>query len=217
MKLLRLWLKSFIPRDIDGWELVPTGIYKGQTMFPTPGPINAWFLTDQRGFTPDISGHARMHSEIEIDLDTATMIKQEHRCHPTIQVHHDTGEEECNATASTDHMEFTDFTVEPISQQITVHLDGSSKNACLKLGPVKLAPNLDYKLDLTLQPNYKDHTLTLSVAGKIETYPAFEMYISIDQQEPITVFRAAVEPNATPLSLVGAPARHIEASLSINL
>jgi len=49
---LKIWLKAFIPNDIDSAKTVPgSGPHAGKTMLPSPPPVTAHFLTDQRGFS----------------------------------------------------------------------------------------------------------------------------------------------------------------------
>lgn len=113
---IKLWFKAFIPRDLEGASSVPgSGLHSGKTMLLTPGPINACFLTDQRSFSPDIDAHARMHSEIEIDLHTAKILNEVHKCYETIEVDCETGREKCRKSADTSNMKFRDFHVSDAS------------------------------------------------------------------------------------------------------
>lgn len=217
VRSVRLWIKSFIPEDIDGAERVADGPHAGKTMFRSPGPIDVWYLTDQRGFSNDIQAFSRMHSEIELDFVDFTIKREHHQCDPTIQITHDTGAEECHETAGTEYMTFSEFTISPDAKRMTLHLHGSSKNACLKLGPVKVAPSLDYSADIVVWLGKAGQEVTIEVDSWIETYPAFEMYVSVNNKPPDTIFQAAIEPDATPLSLIGPATRHIEKSLTLSL
>src|SRR5690242_9565019 len=96
---VKIWLNAFIPKDLDSAQPVPGDKYAGKTMLPTPGPINAWFLTDQRGFSSDNDVSSRMHSEIEIDVIKQQIIREFHQCCDSIQVDSETGEEQCREAA----------------------------------------------------------------------------------------------------------------------
>jgi hypothetical protein len=52
---VRLWMKAFIPKEIEGAKLIAAGPHRGKTMLTSPGPINAWFLTDERDFSAEPS------------------------------------------------------------------------------------------------------------------------------------------------------------------
>lgn len=213
---VRIWFKSFIPVDMEGTEPVPDGPHAGKTMFRSPGPLEAWFLTDQRGFSTDPNAEARMHSEIKLDLANFAVVRQSHRCDPSIQVDHKTGTEDCHETADTDDMTFKDIELSPDTGRISFHLHGSTKNACLKVGPVKLSPNLDYDGDIDVMLGNDRSQATVTFDGHIETYPAFEMYVSVNGGPPVTVFQAPVEPGSTPVFLAGPPSRAIHESVTIS-
>lgn len=209
---IKIWFKTFIPRDCPGAEPVLGGPHKGKTMLATPGPINACFLTDQRGFRDDIDAPARMHTEIEVDVRTKHVVNQLHKCYETIQVDCKTGEETCCQTADSSHMKWSDLTVTE-EGAITINLSGSSHNPCVKIVGVDVSPNLDYTGTLTIKPS-ADNVL-VAFEGNIETYPAFEMYASVNDGVPQTIFREDVILDATPISLVGPPRRSISYQIKI--
>lgn len=213
MKTIKIWLKGFIPGDVEGNEPVPgNGEYAGQTMLPSPKALNACFLTDQRGFSSDINAHTRTHSEIEIDVKQGKILREFHKCDPTIQVDCATGEEICNKAATAEYMKFSDFEVN--GDTITVKLSGSARNGCLEVASIPLAPSLDYNGTITITL-VDDGCCVLEFEGKIETYPAFEMYASLDNESPITIFTAPVVPGATPLNLTGGPARDVKRKVEL--
>jgi hypothetical protein len=207
---LRMWLNAFIPRDLDGVQTVPAGPHQGKTMLPSPGPVDAWFLTDQRGFSDDPTAHSRMHSEIEVALPAGNVLSETHCCDDTVQVDPETGEELCCENPDTGDMEFRDVRASAAGQTLTVALTGSTKNACLKLGPIKISPNLDYSGDITVIWNDDLSEFNVIFEGLIESYPAFEMYASLDGSAPVAVFKVPVEPDATPANLAGPPTRAVK-------
>src|SRR5215216_2660517 len=112
IRTVKIWIKAFIPGMIEGAALVPgTGEHAGKTMITNPGLVSRSFLTDQRGFSADIHADARMHSEIEIDVNKGRETFQFHHCYDTIEVDAKTGEEKCRAQGDTSEMRFYDFKV----------------------------------------------------------------------------------------------------------
>lgn len=213
---LRLWINAFIPRNLEGAKIVAgSGEHSGKTMLPTPGPINAWFLTDQREFSSALDAHSRMHSEIEFDLAAMAIRNEVHRCHPTVQVDDATGEALCTESADTSGMAFSDFQVAPGQQSLSISLKGSTKNPCLKIGPVKITPNLDYEGTITVDIRDERHSALITFDGSIEVYPAFEMYASVNGGAPYILFREDVVPGTTPTLLAGPPTRRITHQLHV--
>ncbi len=216
VQTVRLWFKSFIPFDLEGALSVPAGPHVGKTMLPSPGPIDAWFLTDGREFSLELGALARMHSEVELDFVNFSLLRELHKCDPTVQVDHKTGEELCCEVADIDNMAFADFKFSSRLRTMSMSLKGSTKNACLKLGSLKISPNLDYEGDISLRLHDNECDLTVVFEGKIETYPAFEMYVTVNDGSAVPVFQMPVEPDATPLSLIGPPQRSVNQSVTVS-
>src|SRR3954469_4004221 len=98
IRTVKLWIKAFIPGTYERVAVVPPGgVHAGKTMLTSSGLVNRTFLTDQRGFSTDIHAEARMHSEIEIDVDKGRETFQFHHCYDTVEVDPKTGEEKCRA------------------------------------------------------------------------------------------------------------------------
>lgn len=213
---LRLWLNAFIPARMEGVEPVPTGPHVGKTMLPSPGPLDAWFLTDQRGFSDDPTAHSRMHSALELELPSCRIVAEAHCCDDTVQVDPETGEELCCECPETSDMAFRDVRLSQEAQTWSVTLAGSTKNACLKVGPVKVSPNLDYNGVFTVMWNDDLSIVTVLFEGHVETYPAFELYAALDDQPPVAVFQLPVEPGTTPTNLVGPPTRAVTEQVRLN-
>lgn len=210
MAVIKIWLKAFIPLNVEGALPVPG--MAGQTMLST-GVVARCFLTDGRDFSDDLDASARMHSEIEIDLDTLNVVNELHRCYETTEVDCETGEVQCAERASTDHMQWENLEVSTAG--ISVDLVGSTHNPCMKVIGIAVSPNLDYDGTLTL--TVISDRVEVAFEGHIETYPAFEMYASIADGTAHTVFREPVAEGASLLSLAGAPGRAIAHRIKIPL
>ena len=206
---LRLWLNAFIPIDLEGAEVVKAGAHAGKTMLPTPGPVDLWFLTDERGFSNAPDANSRMHSEIELWLPTFEVQRELHCCDDTIQVDKETGEVVCRETASTENMAFGDIQLAADARSWRCRLHGATKNSCLKVGPIKVSPNLDYDAAISILWNEKLTEFTITFDGLVETYPAFELYASLDGGPAVTVFRLPAAPGTSPVNLAGPPTRAV--------
>jgi hypothetical protein len=207
IKTVKVWMKAFIPVDLDGVETVKSGSHAGKTALSAPGPIQAWFLTDQRQFSSDISASARMHSEVEIDVERQVVSREFHHCDASIEVDLDSGEEICREAAHTDNMAFSNFQVLNGGNRFSIDLKASSKNPCLKIASVEISPNLDYIGSITVTRVEASEKVIVTFEGDIETYPAFEMYVSVNGGDAQAVFTVGVVPETSPLNLVGPPAR----------
>lgn len=62
---LKIWISSFIPKDIAGYTMAVPG-QAGRSMIPGPTPLSDCFHTDQRGFSSDPNASARMRSLVEL-------------------------------------------------------------------------------------------------------------------------------------------------------
>jgi hypothetical protein len=210
VRAVKVWLNAFIPVDLDSAEVIGgNGRHSGKTALPTPGPIDAWYLTDQRQFSDDPAASSRMHSEIELDMLNWKIAREFHQCCETIEVDHETGEEKCREAAATDNMAFSNLQLAEGGSTLSMEIKGSSRNPCLKIASVEVSPNLDYEGIIIVSLHTTTRQVMVAFDGKIETYPAFELYASVNDAPPVAVFREGVIPDASPLSLIGAPTREV--------
>lgn len=210
IRTIKLWIKAFIPGTYEQVALVPPGgAHAGKTMLTSSRLVSRTFLTDQRSFSADIHAEARMHSEIEIDVDKGRETFQFHHCYDTVEVDPRTGEEKCRAQGDTSDMRFYDFKVAPDQRRYTVRIKAGSKNPCVKIGALNLAANLDYEGGITITVGDDPSTAIVTFSGKVEKYPAFEMYASANNGEPQILFQVGVAPNADAGDLPGKPERSL--------
>jgi hypothetical protein len=194
---VKIWLNAFIPGDIPGLtNIVPgSGSHAGKTMIPGPTPVNDCFLTDQRSFSANPSASSRMHSEIEIDLTVPRIVSEFHRCDPTIEVDCEDGDEECNSSANTGRMKFLNFRSTSI---VAVDIVGAANNPCFTG-----SPDIDYEgtIEITIDPSTQ--IVSVAFSGRIEPFPAFEMYATLNGGSSMPIFRESPVPGATPRDLFG--------------
>src|SRR5664279_4656707 len=210
VRTVKLWIKAFIPSTYERAVVVPgTGAHAGKTMVTGSWVMNRCFLTDQRSFSSDIHADARMHSEIEIDVTKGKEIYQFHHCYDTIEIDPHNGIERCRAQGDTSEMRFYDFKVGTRQKRYTLKIKAGSKNPCIRIAGVNIAPNLDYLGSITVVVTDDPSHAIVTFSGKIEKYPAFEMYASANDGEAQTLFQVDVAPDSGVGDLPGAPERSV--------
>jgi hypothetical protein len=207
MSRVKVWIKAFIPRDIAGLtKLVPAGPHQGKTMIPGPTPLNDCFLTDQRSFSDNISAAARMHSEVEfvLDRDEPTIL-QSHRCYETTEVDCEDGSVECTGTGDSSRMQF--FNMRIVTPTIiSVQLRAAANNPCFRG-----SPDIDYEGTIILDVS----TSQVTFEGKIDAFPAFEMYATRDGSAPRMIFQMMPPAGNTPADLPGAANRPVRQTITL--
>src|SRR5690606_887846 len=210
---MKLWMKAFIPGQHEQALPVPgDGEHSGKTMIML---LKRAFLTDQRDFSDDIHAPAQMHSEMEVDLVREKQVYEFHHCYETIEVDPKTGREKCRKTGSTENMHFSEVEFWENGLGFSAALKASSKNPCLAVATVKIMPNLDYEGTIRVALTEDRKSAAVSFDGLVESYPAFEMYASVNGGEPQTVFRVPIAEGATAADLLGPPNRHISESVHV--
>jgi Putative peptidoglycan binding domain/Protein of unknown function (DUF3238) len=188
---VKFWLKAFIPGDVPGWTKDGVGPSSHTTVLTGPiSWINDCFWTDNRSFDSDIGASARMHSEVEIDLSaTSPTMAELHYCGETHECDCEDGEIEGAATADTSRMHFSNLRG-TLASGVKVDLAGAANNP-LFTG----SPDIDYTGTLTITQN------TVSFAGLVNGFPAYEAYCEINGSGPYTLFTFG--PAGDPTDLIG--------------
>jgi hypothetical protein len=211
---LHIWGNVFIPQHIAGMtERIEVGPFSGHTYLPSPLPLNGGFLTDNRSFRKETTASSRLRMRLVIDTETQR-IRDWHQCGETIGIHRETGEELCRGREDTDKVRVEDvlFGIEetPI---IKFRLIGSCSNPC-----ITLAPSVDLDLNFEIRAIHQqfDDELLVSIAGFVEPFPAFEMYLRRSSDRITnTLFRLPVAPEATLLSMLGPANRPVDSVVTI--
>lgn len=215
---IKLWVNAFIPSDYADAQPVPAGEHAGKTMLTTLWFVNRCFLTDERGFSPDLHAKSRLHSEIEIDVAKQKVVYEFHHCHETIEIDCATGAEKCRARGDTHHMLFENFVATDHGGAFTVDLKASAKNPCLTVANVQVSPNVDLYGTITARLNWDATEARIRFEGMIERYPAFEMYAAFNGSEAgKPIFQIGVEPEATAANITGAPTRPVNVEVMVGL
>jgi uncharacterized protein DUF4157/protein-glutamine gamma-glutamyltransferase-like protein len=203
IKSVKVWLNAFIPGSITGLTReVTKGPYKGKSVIPGPfSGVSDCFLTDNRGFSDDISASARMHSEIRIDF-TRELPGSTEESHATGQTHElncEDGALECSEQASKSRMKFTKIEKSGL-HAIDARLAGAANNPCFTG-----SPDIDYEGLLRIDAGLK----YVSFVGRIDDFPAFEMYAVAEGGEGKALFQLMPKEGKTPLDLFGEATREV--------
>lgn len=205
IRTVKVWLNAFIPKKIgDLTEPAPAHPDKTMLRGPIPG-ISDCYLTDNREFDPKINAVSRMHSEIEIDVTRLTVVSQMHRCDPTHEIDCEDGKDECTKSGDTSRMSF--LNLRSSSGLIQVDLKAAANNPC-QSG----SPDIDFEGTITINVGAR----TVEFDGKIDEFPAFEMYASINGGTVgKIIFQEMPLSGKTPWNLPGGANRAIKKSVII--
>ncbi len=198
---VKVWLKAFIPGDAPG-TIDGVGVSSGHRLLQ--GPIswfNDCFYTDTRGFSSNIGASCRLHSEIVINAKTGVIESEVHYCGTTHEADCEDGDIECERTAGTGGMHFSNLTMQ--GNYITIDLAGAAGNPCFTG-----APDIDYlgKYTIDLQGH------TVSFQGMVNGFPAYESYAAINGGAGHTIFNYG--PSGTPGDLAGDASEAVSGTVS---
>jgi hypothetical protein len=196
LKSMKFWINAFIPRNVPGFtKPVPKGRFAGKTMIPGPTVMSDCFLTDQRTFSNQIHAKSRMHSEFKVTIGGSKLsFTQRHNCDHTTECDCEDGDQECHKKGAVNRMAFK-FPVGPDpSRPMHIDLNGASNNPCHGG-----SPDIDYQGVITIDLAIR----SIAFNGKLDGFPAFEAYATINDGAGVTMFQKAPKAGNTPWNLVG--------------
>jgi hypothetical protein len=190
IRTVKVWLNAFIPDTVPGKTIPAPGPHAGKTMLN--GPIfSECYLTDNRSFDSNVHAPSRMHSEIEIDVAGPTEVFQWHNCDETHEINCKTGAAVCTSKGRTSDMLFSKLRGSSGSL-IQVDLKGASNNPCYSG-----SPDIDYEGRVTINVGAR----TVEFDGKIDQFPAFEMYGTANGGAGAMMFNSMPLPGKDPWNL----------------
>ena len=154
-----------------------------KTSIPGPFPgLSDCFLTDQRSFSSERDAKSRLHCEftLEIDGNDLRLSTNASKCDETIRIRCEDGGVTCRKSASNSGIQFSLKSPTIIDGQATVTLDAEAGNPCAPPG----APDIDIEGKFVIDLDAR----TVRFDGKVEPFPAFEGYVSIDDGAPVPLF-----------------------------
>jgi Domain of unknown function (DUF4157)/Protein of unknown function (DUF3238) len=196
IRTVKLWLNAFIPATVPGKTIPAVGPHAGKTMLN--GPIfSQCYLTDNRGFDAAIHAPSRIHAEIEIDVSGPSETFHWADCSETHEIHCKTGAGVCTKKGPTAGITFSKPRGSAASL-IEVDMVGASNNPCYSG-----SPDIDY--EGTARIDVPGRTVTFD--GKIDDFPAFEMYATADGGAGSPLFTTMPVAGKDPWDLPGKAAR----------
>lgn len=204
MGKIQFWIKAFIPREFENLMFtVSRGPHAGETAIngPIPG-VSDCYLTDNREFTSVINASCRMHSEIEIDVESLGFSGERHYCDPTIEIDCEDGTVECTKSADSGRMHF--LRAVKSGSVLTLDLEAAANNGCFTG-----SPDIDYEGTLKLDKAKR----ILEFTGKVDDFPAFEAYVAIDGIVT-KLFAKEPKPGSSPWNLPGNATRAVYGRVS---
>lgn len=221
---MKFWINAFIPLNVIGYTKPIPG-HPGKTMIPGPGinPLSDCYHTDQRDFSNKIHASSRMHAEAKVDFSGGGQaLTQWHNCDETIECDCEDGEEECNKKGKTNNMNFKispsvssspkpgflPSPVVPVSSPIvTLEMKCAAHNPC--------APSSTLGGDIDCEGKiYMDRSARrIECDIKIDAFPAFEAYATINDGAGVMMFQIAPPFGNTVMNLPGPATRAVQVRL----
>ena len=222
---VKFWINAFIPLNVSGYTL-PVPSHAGETMIPGPGinPFSDCYHTDQRGFSSQIHASSRMHSEAKVDFSRGSpFLTQWHNCDETVECDCEDGDEECREKGSINNMKITllppissptpslglfPSPVMPVSSSIvTLEIKCAAHNPCAPSST--LGGDIDFEGKVFIDRNARRIECDL----KIDAFPAFEAYATINDGAGVMMFQIAPPFGNTVMNLPGPATRPVQIRL----
>jgi hypothetical protein len=133
-----------------------------------------------------------LHSEVKVDLTgTLVTITQWHKCDPTVELDCATGIERQSKSGTVTGILFK---LASASLPIRINYQCAASNPCWRG-----SPDIDCEGAIVIDLAAR----TISVNGKIDAFPAFEMYATTNDGAGREIFKAMPPPGNTPMNLPG--------------
>lgn len=223
----KFWINAFIPQFIQGYTRPIPGSgaltmipgpnvpfagaearlqVEGRGVRPGVAPIELTvfaYHTDQRTFSNDIHASARMHSEVRVDLRSAPpAITQWHNCDESVECDAMTGRVLSRRRGNTSRMSFRLVPASP-DDVVSVAFQCAANNPC------SASSSIAGDIDCVGKVSYDRQSRTLDLDAKIDDFPAFEAYATLNDGAGVALFRISPLPGNTVMNLPGPPRRSV--------
>jgi hypothetical protein len=207
---VRIWINAFIPRVVPDVTYQVPNRPRGETMILGLASIGqVGFLTDQRTFSRDIAASSRMRSSVTITANAqGPRIKDQfHKCDMTVVVDDVFGLVLFEGFGSNEEMSFELQSVD--STQLAIRLQARSQVPFYEYGVGNPAPYIDYEGTLYIDTEQR----TVTFEGLVDEFPAFEMYVSVNNRPGKRLFTLFPEPGKSPVDLFGPAYRQVNGAV----
>jgi hypothetical protein len=208
---VKFWINAFIPLNVAGYTKPIPGI-PGQTMIPGPSVnfLSDCYHTDQRDFSNNIHASSRMHSEAKVTFTSGTpLLTTWHNCDETIECDCEDGEEECRKKGATGRMSITMLPSRVCGpyEPVTLEFKCRANNPCAPSSTV--GGDIDYEGKVIIDRAARRIECDL----KIDAFPAFEAYATINDGAGVMMFQIPPPPGNTVMNLPGYASRPVQIQL----
>ena len=163
--------------------------------------VSDCYLTDQRSFSTDIHAKSRMHSEFRLDYSGSSVsMTQWHNCDRTTEVDCEDGCVECDKKGASNRMEFI---LKSFTADAEVDMDCAANNPCSPSS--RLFGDIDYEGTIRYNPASR----LLEIDAKIDQFPAFEAYATLNDGAGVPIFQIAPPLGNTVMNLPGGANRKV--------
>lgn len=224
LERVEIWVNAFIPKEINGYTQeisLSSPELMGKTAIPGPAEwVSGHFLTDQRSFSADPNAKSRMHCLVVIDVEKGQLAHDPvTRVDQTTEIDPKTGEIICTRTGAVHGIKVKISSFKKLENgriEIIIDFRGAASNPCFdKIA--SLVPDIDWNLSLKLMVSTDRKRCLIEVIGKVESFPAFEMYATAEGGPVATLFALPPVAGKTPNNLFGGPDREINFQVWVQL
>jgi hypothetical protein len=207
---VKVWFNAFIPGFVSGvTKHIPSGPFAGQSFLdgpPVPFSAPLGFLTNNRSFSfsdTTASTHFKMHSEFAVEFSGASrnLIDVRHDGGLATQIDPTTFAFIKSDTASTSRMVVLDTSV-PVLDPPTRGRISVKMSAAI---PLIFGASIVADMDVLGIVMIDSVARTVTFEGLVDSFPAYEAYVSADGGPAIRLFQQDVQPGKTPSDLIGLP------------
>jgi hypothetical protein len=215
LRTVKIWLNSFIPRDVLGVTHPLTVGPRAPTTYVIGPPVPAFgippfkrgaFLTSNRFFDSSDTRaptHFKMHSDITVDFlpgGKSILGKPVHVGGESSEIEPTTGvvlRTEFGSTLRMFIFQVPGLFVPGGAVRLSVRM----ASAIPLIFGASLVADMDIQGSITIFPASREVTFE----GKVDSFPAYEAYVSGDGNPPVTLFNIPIAPGKTPNDLIGPP------------
>ena len=229
---IKVWTKAFIPsilltttsKELT-WRskflaLASEAGKEGSSFLPllTYFPYLCAYATDNRSFSADANASARITTVVDIPDHRKQDVLIHRYSDPTHQVSRNFMSliygEEFHVQSKTSTPKGARV-IEKTENGLNISFSSSGCNPFFQACNTSFAPSITMDFDLNFNFSNADR-IAVELSGRVSKFPAFEAYLQIDDNTPITLFRHLPKKGNTPLNLLcGGTNIDVETSISL--
>lgn len=223
---VRCWVKAFIPEAVysaSGQEITWRPDMKAHgSMLPLQPylpSVTASYATDQRTFSDDPKASARITTSVQIPANDNRDVVVTRYSDPTIQFR----------KSWVGLFTFQDGSVESLTSRpngkqsifqsenkLNIFFSTHGSNPFFSVRGYSYAPPISMNFNLCFEQKEEDGQLQISLQGLVSQFPAFEAYLQMDNQAPVTLLRHEPQRGHTPFNLMYGATESVSGSITLS-